>query len=162
MRHKKHRHEMGLKKEHRMAVEASLAQELIEHGAIHTTLAKAKALRPFIEKIITIARKGHGLEQKAEKLHYFRLVLSRIRSPRLTKKLFDERIEAFVNRPGGYTRIYKLGARGQTDAAEMAKIELIAADDAGYKKARRGASPRRKATTPGAKAESAQTDATAA
>jgi large subunit ribosomal protein L17 len=136
MRHGKHRFSLGCKKEHREALMANLASALFEHGKINTTLAKAKALRPFAEKLITFAVKSHVDTDPAVKLHYRRLVISRIRNESAAKELFDVKAVEFIKRHGGYTRIYKLVPR-IGDAAKMAIIELIYADDKGYSKPRR-------------------------
>ncbi len=133
MRHRKHSHKLGVKKEHREAMVASLATALFTHGRIQTTLAKARALRPFAEKIITLAKRAHATEDAAKKLHFRRLAIARVRDKDAVKLLFDERVNEFVNRQGGYTRIYKLGTR-VGDAAEIAIIELVAGDDQGYAK----------------------------
>lgn len=134
MRHLKQRHRLGVEKEHRLALMANLAVALITHGRIQTTLAKAKALRPFIEKIITMARKAKKAEP-ARAVYLRRLAISRIRDKVAVKTLFNEKVDQFANRNGGYTRIYKLGPR-RGDAAEMAIIEFIAADDQGYRSTR--------------------------
>ncbi len=134
MRHSKHKHTLGVKKEHRAALMAALSTSLLRHDRIQTTLASAKALRPFIEKIITLAKKAAATEDKAGKLHYRRLALSRVRDEEAVAMLFDKKAEQFLKRTGGYTRIYKLVPR-KGDAADVALIELIAADDEGYKKA---------------------------
>ncbi|OIO60696.1 MAG: 50S ribosomal protein L17 [Verrucomicrobia bacterium CG_4_10_14_3_um_filter_43_23] len=136
MRHGNHRHQLGVKKAHRSAMLASLAGALITHGRIKTTLAKAKALRPFIEKIVTMSVKASKAEDLAQKLHFRRLAISRVRDKVAIKRLFDERAEEFLNRPGGYTRIYKLIAR-RGDSADMALIEFIEASDEGYTKGRK-------------------------
>lgn len=128
MRHLKHRHELGVKKAHRSALMANLAIALIKEGRIKTTLAKAKALRPFIEKTITLAKRGTLADR--------RLAASRLRNKEAVQLLFNEKVEEFKDRPGGYTRIYKIGTR-VGDAAEMALIELIAAADEGYGKKRK-------------------------
>lgn len=133
MRHRNHKHGLGLKKEHRAAVVAGLAAALFTHGRIRTTLAKARALRPFAEKVITLAKNAALTEDKAAKIHYRRLAVSRVRDEAAVKTLFTERATEFLKRPGGYTRIYKLGQR-VSDAAETALIELVAANDEGYKK----------------------------
>ncbi|MGA1204958.1 MAG: 50S ribosomal protein L17 [Opitutales bacterium] len=136
MRHLKHRFQLGRKKEHRAALMANLGAALLRHGRIQTTLPKAKALRPFIEKIITLAKKAEGASPE-KALHYRRLAVSRLRDQDAIATLFNERASAFSDRTGGYTRIYKLGTR-IGDAAEMAVIQLIAAEDEGYaKKARK-------------------------
>lgn len=129
MRHQKHRHPLGVKKEHRSALLANLASSLIKHGRIRTTTAKAKALRPFVERIVTLAKKGD--------LHRRRMALSRLRDPAAVKKLFNERAGDFAARAGGYTRIYKLAEARIGDAADMAIIEFVGAGDEGYKKAGR-------------------------
>ncbi len=111
----------------------NLSVALITHGRIQTTLTKAKALRPFIEKIITFAKKAEAANDTARKLHYRRLAISRVRDKKAVAKLFDERASEFTERNGGYTRIYKVGQR-VGDAAEMALIELIDGNDEGYSK----------------------------
>ena len=125
MRHRKHSNQLGVKKEHREALLANLSTALIAHGKIKTTLKKAKALRPFVEKVITLAKKGS--------LHNRRIAIARVRDTGVVNELFEEKVEQFRDRNGGYTRIYKLGTR-RGDAAEMALIELIDADDEGYGK----------------------------
>ncbi len=125
MRHRKHSNQLGVKKEHREALLANLSTALIAHGKIKTTLKKAKALRPFVEKVITLAKKGS--------LHNRRIAIARVRDTGVVHELFEEKVEQFRDRNGGYTRIYKLGTR-RGDAAEMALIELIDADDEGYGK----------------------------
>ncbi|MCZ6674404.1 MAG: 50S ribosomal protein L17 [Verrucomicrobia bacterium] len=125
MRHLKHRHELGVKKAHRMALMANLACALIKEGRIKTTLAKAKALRPFAEKLVTLAKHGTLADR--------RLANSKLRNKEALQLLFNEKVEEFKDRPGGYTRIYKIGNR-LGDAAEMAIIELIPAADEGYGK----------------------------
>ena len=104
---------------------ANLCCSLIENGRIKTTLARARALRPTIEKIITLAKKSHFAQDTAKKVHFRRLAISRLRSTSATKKLFDELVEEFVNREGGYTRIYKLAIPRLGDASEMALIEFV-------------------------------------
>jgi large subunit ribosomal protein L17 len=136
MRHGKHNHILGVKKEHREALLANLAVALITHGRIETTLAKAKALRPFIEKIITLAKRASQVEVVEQKLHCRRLAIARVRDVGAIRVLFDEKVSEFLKRNGGYTRIYKLVPR-RGDASPMALIEFVLADDTGYKKARR-------------------------
>ncbi len=132
MRHQKHRHSLGVKKEHRQAIMASLASALFRHDKIQTTLGYAKALRPFAEKMITLAKKAAATEDSAKKLHFRRQALSQIRDESAVHFLFAEKVSKFLNRQGGYTRIYKLVKR-VGDAADVAIIELIEADDQGYK-----------------------------
>lgn len=134
MRHNKHHASLGVTREHRKAMLSNMAASLIEHGKIQTTLVKAKALRPFIEKVITKAKKASVAAEKKDALHLRRMALKDVRDETAIAKLFNESVKEFANRPGGYTRIYKLGTLGRNDAAEMAQIELIKADDPGYKK----------------------------
>ena len=136
---------MGVTVEHRRAMLSNLATALITHGRIQLTLAKAKALRPFVEKIITKAKQA-GAIPRIEKdgkqllapraLHLRRLAHADVRDEDAITKLFNESYKEFVNRPGGYTRIYKLGSQRISDAAEMAIIEFVKADDPGYKKSK--------------------------
>jgi large subunit ribosomal protein L17 len=149
MRHQKHRHSLGVTREHRAAMLSNLAASLITHGRIRVTLAKAKALRPFVEKVITKAKKAAAATEKKDQLHLRRLAGRDLPDTFALDLLFTEKAAEFANRPGGYTRIYKLGAR-PGDAAEMALIELIKADDPGYKKSRRkgGAAKAKPAAAP--------------
>ena len=124
---------MGLTREHRAAMLSNMSVSLITHGRIKTTLSKAKALRPFIEKVVTKAKRAAAKTEKKDKLHLRRLALRDVRDVAAINMLFDDKVSEFENRPGGYTRIYKLGQR-VGDAAEMALIEFVKADDPGYKK----------------------------
>ena len=133
MRHSKRRHILGVSSSHRSAMLGNLSVALITHGRIKTTLAKAKALRPFIEKIITLAKKADQANDAARKLHFRRLAIARVRDKKAVAELFDNKVSQFSNRAGGYARIYKLGQR-VGDAAEMGLIELIDASDEGYPK----------------------------
>lgn len=126
MRHLKHHFQLGVKQEHRKALVANLASQLFLHGKIKTTVTKAKALRPFAEKIITLAKSAAVAEKPEQKLHYRRLAISRVRNEMAVKKLFDELVEQFLKRNGGYTRIYKLMWR-VGDGAPMALIQLVEA-----------------------------------
>ena len=104
---------------HRTALLRNLSTELFRHERIRTTLMKAKELRPFAEKLITLS--------KRETLHARRLVLRDIQDKDVVSKMFDTISSRFAQRPGGYTRIIKLGPR-RGDNAEMALIELIGAE----------------------------------
>lgn len=115
---------------------SNLAAALITHGRIQTTLTKAKALRPFIEKVITKAKKAAAKTEKKDAIHLRRLALADVRDENAITKLFNETHKEFANRNGGYTRIYKLGPQRVSDAAEMAIIEFVKAEDTGYKKSR--------------------------
>lgn len=136
MRHNKHHASLGVTVEHRRAMMSNLAAALITHGRIETTLTKAKALRPFVEKVITKAKQAAAKTEKKDALHLRRLALSDVRDETAITKLFNETVKEFTNRNGGYTRIYKLGQQRQGDAAEMALIEFVKADDPGYKKSK--------------------------
>lgn len=137
----------------------NLAVALIQHGRIETTLPKARALRPFIEKIITLAKKAEKANDAARKLHFRRLAIARVRDKQAVAKLFDELVTEFTERNGGYTRIYKLGQR-IGDAAEMALIELVDGNDEGYnKKPKKKAAKKKSAKKKAAK--KAKSEATA-
>ena len=155
MRHNKHHASLGVTVEHRRAMMSNLSAALITHGRIETTLAKAKALRPFIEKVITKAKQAAAKTEKKDALHLRRLALSDVRDETAVTKLFNETYKTFVNRNGGYTRIYKLGQQRQGDAAEMALIEFVKAEDTGYKKSKgRKSAKGKKAKAPNADAAS--------
>ena len=161
MRHLKHRQSLGVTREHRAALLSNLAAALILHGRIETTLTKARALRPFIEKIITKAKKAAVAAEKKDSIHLRRTALRKVRDEDAITLLFNEKAAQFAKRSGGYTRIYKLAPRRIGDAAEMALIEFIGAEDPGYKKrGKRGSS--RKAETPAAEAATPATEATPA
>jgi large subunit ribosomal protein L17 len=133
MRHNKRKHKLGVSGPHRAAMMGNLMTALITHGRIETTISKARALRPVIEKIITLAKKAEKANDAARKLHYRRLAIARVRDKKAVAKLFDEHVSEFTDRSGGYTRIYKLGQR-IGDAAEMALIEFVDGNDEGYSK----------------------------
>jgi large subunit ribosomal protein L17 len=117
MRHQKNRHKLGRDAAHRKALLANLSKELIEHERIETTVAKAKAVKPEVEKLITLARRGD--------LHARRQALSTLGQDKFAVyKLFEEIAPRYSERPGGYTRILKLGPR-KSDATEMALLELV-------------------------------------
>ena len=139
MRHNKHHASLGVTREHRKAMLSNMGASLIKHGRIETTLVKAKALRPFIEKVITKAKKAAAAAVKADALHLRRMALKDIRDEGAVTLLFNEKAAQFAKRSGGYTRIYKLGPQSIGDDAEMALIEFVAADDQGYKKPKKGA-----------------------
>lgn len=116
MRHQKKTVKLGRTAEHRKALLANQVCSLIEHSRIKTTLAKAKAVRPFAEKMLTLGK--HGT------LHDRRNAISYLHQPKMVKKLFEEIAPRSANRQGGYTRIIKLGPR-QSDSAKMAYIEWV-------------------------------------
>lgn len=142
MRHRKHKHQLGVKSAHRISLIANLSCSLIEHGRIKTTLAKARALRPAVEKIITLAKKARAADDAARKVHYRRLAIARLRNKKAVSKLFDELVDQFIGRNGGYTRIYKLALPRLGDAADMALIEFV--EEAPKKKAKKKKSAAKK------------------
>ena len=122
MRHRWGHRKLGRNKEHRIATLRNLASALFAHERITTTLANAKELRSYAERLITRARK--------DTVHARRIVARDIQDRALLKRLFDDIAPRYVDRPGGYTRILKTEPR-RGDAAEMAIIELVGADEAG-------------------------------
>jgi large subunit ribosomal protein L17 len=136
MRHQKHHASLGVTREHRESMLSNLAAALITHGRIQTTLTKARVLRPFIEKMITKAKHAAAKTEKKDAVHLRRLVLRDLRDESAVTALFNEKYKEFANRAGGYTRIYKLGPQRLGDAAEMALIEFVKAEDTGYKKSK--------------------------
>src|SRR5580698_1598014 len=136
MRHNKHHASLGVTREHRAAMLSNLAVALITHGRIETTLSKAKALRPFVEKVITKAKQAAAKTEKKDAVHLRRLALRDVRDEDAVTLLFNEKYKDFAERAGGYTRIYKIGPQRISDAAEMALIEFVKAEDQGYKKSK--------------------------
>ncbi len=123
MRHGKKFNHLGRKTAHRKAMLANMACSLIEHKRINTTVAKAKALRVFVEPIITKA-KAENNKTKEQETHNRRVVFSYLRDKFAVTELFKEVSEKIADRPGGYVRIIKLGNR-QGDNAPMAMVELV-------------------------------------
>jgi large subunit ribosomal protein L17 len=122
MRHRKAGRKFKRTPEHRRMLLRNLATALLEHGRIETTLAKAKEVQPFTEKLITLAKDGWNLNN-------FRRVLAVVTKKDVAFKLFKEIGPRFKDRPGGYTRIYKLAKVRQGDAAAMGVITLLGADE---------------------------------
>jgi large subunit ribosomal protein L17 len=154
MRHNKHHASLGVTREHRRAMLSNMGASLIRHGRIETTLTKAKALRPFIERVITKAKKAAAATEKKDAIHLRRIALTDIRDEAAITLLFNEKVKQFEKRNGGYTRIYKLGPHRLGDAAEMALIEFVGAEDTGYSKSR-GKKKGKKSAKPAATATSA-------
>jgi large subunit ribosomal protein L17 len=121
MRHAHKGRKLGRDSAHRKALYANLACSLIEHGRIKTTEAKAKAVKPYAEKMITLGRRGD--------LHARRQALAELRTQEIVHKLFSDVAPRMADRPGGYTRIIKIGHR-LGDAAEMVYLELVDYDPA--------------------------------
>ena len=117
MRHRKTRHKLSRDKAHRKALLKNLSRELIEHERIQTSQAKAKAVKPEVERMITLAKRGD--------LHARRQLLSRLGQDKfMVHKLVEEIAPRYTERPGGYTRIIKLGPR-RSDSTEMVLLELV-------------------------------------
>lgn len=116
MRHRKKGRNLSRSPSHRRALLRNLATSLFLHERIRTTTARARELRPYAERLITLARRGD--------LHARRLAARRIADREVLGKLFDDIGPRYAERPGGYTRILKLGPR-RGDAADMALIELV-------------------------------------
>ena len=140
---------------------SNLATALITHGRIKTTLTKAKALRPFVEKVITKAKQAAAKTDKKDALHLRRLALRDVRNEDAVTLLFNEKVKDFSARNGGYTRIYKLGPQRLGDAAELALIEFVKADDPGYKKSKGKKSKGKKAKAAAPEAAAPETEAKA-
>lgn len=130
MRHRKKGHRLGVSTPHRRSMLANLASSLIEHGGINTTDARAKALRPYVEKLVTLAKRGD--------LHARRIAHARLRDRRAVKKLFDEWAPQLMTRSGqsgdedwngGYLRILRLGRR-KGDSAPISLVQFITAEAA--------------------------------
>ncbi len=119
MRHKVGHRKLQRPTAHRNAMLRNMAASLIKHEQIKTTLPKARELRPYVEKLITLAKKG-GLSNR-------RLAMSRLMDDGQLKKLFEVLAERYADRAGGYTRVIKAGFRG-SDAAPMGVIELVDRD----------------------------------
>jgi len=121
MRHARTGKKLGRDGAHRKALYSTLTCSLIEHGRIRTTEAKAKAVKPYAEKMITLGRRGD--------LHARRQALAELRTQEIVHKLFADIAPRMADRPGGYTRIIKIGHRAG-DAAEMVYLELVDFDPA--------------------------------
>jgi large subunit ribosomal protein L17 len=121
MRHGKVHRKLGRKPEHRKAMFANMAAALIKHEQITTTLPKAKELRPVVEKLVTLGKRGG--------LHARRQAISELRDADMVKKLFDVLGPRYKDRNGGYTRVLKAGFR-HGDNAAVAVIEFVDRDEA--------------------------------
>ena len=158
MRHQKKTVKLGRTAEHRKALLANQVCSLIEHQRIKTTLAKAKAVRPLAEKMVTLGKKGS--------LHARRTALAVLRQADAVKKLFDDIAPRAAERKGGYTRIVKLGAR-KSDSAPVAFIEwvdapIVAEEPAPEKKGKKGKAAKTPAAEPAAKPAQKSSKKTAA
>ncbi|MBW6442074.1 50S ribosomal protein L17 [Patescibacteria group bacterium] len=124
MRHRVVKKILNRDKDHREALISNLSSQLIEEGKINTTLAKAKALRPKFEKLVTKAVKAHKSDDSIFKFNTVKLLRKKIRSESAIRKLMEDVAPKFSNRPGGYTKIIKTGNR-DGDKAQTARIELV-------------------------------------
>lgn len=129
MRHRVKGKKLGRSTGHRKALRMNLALALLEHERIKTTQAKAQFVRGHIEKLITVAKRGLAKAEEtgneAVAVHARRIAASRLNNDRVViQKLFDELAPRYADRPGGYTRVYKLGPR-KGDNAEMVLLELV-------------------------------------
>ncbi len=124
MRHKIAGKRLNRHMGNRNALRRNMVNQLFEYERIKTTKAKAEAIRGQAEKLITLAKNGNASEEESRKVHKRRLAASRMANPDMVKKLFDEIAPRYVERPGGYTRVIKLGQR-HSDRAEMVLLELV-------------------------------------
>jgi len=128
MRHRVAHRKLGRVTEHRIAMLRNQASALIEHERIQTTVARAKELRPFVERIISVAKRSLSPAATAPHRVTARRVVSRdIANREVVTKLFDTIAPRYVDRPGGYTRLLRLGYR-RGDSAEVAEVELIGSE----------------------------------
>jgi large subunit ribosomal protein L17 len=123
MRHRVAGKKLSRGKDERTALRRNLVKQLFEHERIQTTRAKAEAIRGQAERLITLAKNGNQAGE-ARMVHARRLAAARLSDAEIVKKLFDDIAPRYENRPGGYTRMIKLGPR-QGDAADIVLFELI-------------------------------------
>ena len=135
MRHRVAHRKLGRVTEHRISMLRNQATALIRHEHVETTVAKAKELRPFVERLITVAKRSLDAEGSAKGVTARRTVARDIADRAVVRKLFDSIAPRYVERPGGYTRLLRLGYR-RGDSAEVALVELIGSEyDPGRKAA---------------------------
>jgi large subunit ribosomal protein L17 len=128
MRHNLAHRKLGRVSEHRTALLRNQAMALIRHERIETTMPKAKELRPFLERLITIAKRGVAAgDANGKSLHARRLVLAELPDKAVVGKLFESIAPRYAERPGGYTRILRVGFR-RGDSAEVAQVELVGSE----------------------------------
>jgi large subunit ribosomal protein L17 len=123
MRHQIAGYRLGRSSAHRTALRRNLITEFFRHERIRTTRTKAAAVRGAAERLITLAKRGNA-EGDAKAVHARRLATARLNDPEVVKKLFDDIAPRYVERPGGYTRLLKLGPR-LGDSAAMVILELV-------------------------------------
>jgi large subunit ribosomal protein L17 len=158
MRHGDKQNNLGRKKAHRDALLKNLASQLITHKRITTTLAKAKALRVYVEPLITKTKKAGS---KEEIMHQHRVVFSYLQDENAVKELFTVVGPKIVSRPGGYTRILKLGKR-LGDNAELAMIELVDFNEIYGKSVDAAEAPAKKTRRAGSRKKAEKTEEVAA
>lgn len=124
MRHRVAGKKLNRAPDQRLALRRGLVTELFRHGAIQTTEAKSDAIRGMAEKLITSAKRSIMANDPIKVVNARRLAAAQLYGNEIVKKLFDELAPKFIERPGGYTRVYKLGRR-HGDAAEMVQLELV-------------------------------------
>jgi len=128
MRHRVAHRKLGRLTAHRISMLRNQAEALLRHEHIQTTVPRAKELRPFVEHIITLAKRGVAADNDAARtLHFRRMVLRDIADRDVVRKLFDDLAPRFSTRPGGYTRLLRLGFR-RGDSAEVAQVELVGSE----------------------------------
>src|SRR5947207_8538755 len=128
MRHRVARRKLGRVTEHRIAMLRNQATTLLRHEHLTTTVPKAKELRPFVERIITIAKRGLAAgEPNGRTLNARRLVMHDLQDRDVVTKLFDTLAPRFAERSGGYTRLLRVGYR-RGDSAEVAQVELVGSE----------------------------------
>jgi large subunit ribosomal protein L17 len=127
MRHRVAHRKLGRVTEHRIAMLRNQATALLRHEHLTTTVMKAKELRPFVERLITIAKRGMAEGANGRVLTARRLVMHDLQDRGVVTKLFDTLAPRFQSRPGGYTRLLRLGFR-RGDAAEIAQVELVGSE----------------------------------
>jgi large subunit ribosomal protein L17 len=127
MRHRVAFRKLGRVTEHRIAMLRNQATALIRHEHLTTTVPRAKELRPFVERLITIAKRGIAAGSNGHTLTARRLVMHDLQDRQVVRKLFDTIAPRFAERPGGYTRLLRLGYR-KGDSAEIAHVELVGSE----------------------------------
>lgn len=128
MRHNVAYRKLGRLTEHRIALLRNQAIALLRHERIETTVPKAKELKPFVERLITLAKRGNAAgNAEGKALHARRMVLAELPDKEVVSKLFDTIAPRFAERPGGYTRLLRIGFR-RGDAAEVAQLELVGSE----------------------------------
>ncbi len=132
MRHRVAHRKLGRVTEHRIALLRNQAQALLQHEKIETTVPKAKELRPYVERLISIAKRslvetGEAEERRLRRMNAERLVSQDLSDKKVVAKLFEAIAPRYTGRPGGYTRLLRLGHR-RGDAAEVAQVELLGSE----------------------------------